>query len=190
MSAVSHTSLPARFAYGFERESGFSHLELVVVVVLIGILLVVALSRLLPYIDEAERVAVKTLEATIRNALVLEAAKRIAGGRANTLVSLEGSNPMALMLETPDNYLGELSEPDLENVPGRHWYFDTGTRRLVYRPGSALGSHHGDELLELTVQVAFADRDGDGVFKPGTDQLFGVRLQRAAGAEWLLGASP
>ena len=52
-------------------------LELAVVVCLVGILLAVALSRLLPYIDEAERVAVLTLEGQLRSTLVMVAAQRI-----------------------------------------------------------------------------------------------------------------
>ena len=73
------------------RRSGFSLLELVVVIVIIGILLAVALNRLLPYIDEAERVGVLTLESQIKSTLVTDAAKRIAGGRSASISELDGS---------------------------------------------------------------------------------------------------
>ncbi len=51
----------ARLAVTRPFEPGFSLLELVVVIVIISILVGVALNRLLPYIDEAERVGVLTL---------------------------------------------------------------------------------------------------------------------------------
>lgn len=167
---------------------GFSVLELVVVIVIIGILLAVAINRLLPYIDEAERVGVLTLESQIRSTLVTSAAKRIAGGKAASISELDGSNPMRLMLETPENYLGELRGQAGDSVPRRNWYFDLNTKRLVYRIGRRFGwSADGESMHdpEFKVRVAFDDRNGNGRFEPGTDELYGVRLQREAGAAWL-----
>jgi len=166
---------------------GFSLLELVLVICLIGILLAVALTRLLPYIDEAERVAVLTLEGQIRNSLVTAAAQRIARGESASISTLNGSNPMDLMLEVPGNYLGEMSEADQQTVASAHWYFDATHRRLIYRPrkGFSFGSDDAfAEQLEFEVRVAFADRDGNGAFEPSTDELYGVRLLRVAGGEW------
>ena len=172
---------------------GFSALELVVVIAVIGILLAIALSRLLPYIDEAERIGVLTLESQIRSTLMIAAAKRIASGRSASISELNGSNPMALMLETPGNYVGEMHEPHLISVPRRNWYFDLTTRRLVYRTGRPFGWFNDRALMdnpEFEVQIAFDDRDGNGIFDPGSDELFGVRLRRAAGAEWLAAIEP
>lgn len=171
------------------RNRGFSFLELVVVIVIIGILLAVALNRLLPYIDEAERVGVLTLESQIKSALVTDAAKRIAGGRAASISQLDGSNPMRLMLEPPKNYVGEKREHQRTDVPRRNWYFDLKTRRLVYRVGRRFG-WSDDDLMddpEFEVRVAFNDRNGNSRFEPGTDELYGVRLDAVAGAEWLAG---
>ncbi|MCB1843541.1 MAG: prepilin-type N-terminal cleavage/methylation domain-containing protein, partial [Halioglobus sp.] len=39
-------------------DAGFTLLELVVVIVIVSVLLVTAINRLLPYLDEAERVSV------------------------------------------------------------------------------------------------------------------------------------
>jgi len=169
---------------------GFSMLELVVVIALISLLVAVALNRLLPYIDEAERVGVLTLESQIKSTLMTSAAKRIAGGRAASISELDRSNPMHLMLEAPKNYVGELHGNDGHSVPRRNWYFDLDTRRLVYHVGQRFGWLTDDEPLhdpEFAVLVAFDDRNGDGRFEPGTDELYGVRLHREAGVDWLSG---
>ncbi|MDZ7642978.1 MAG: prepilin-type N-terminal cleavage/methylation domain-containing protein [Woeseiaceae bacterium] len=166
---------------------GFTLLELVVVIVIVGVLLVVAINRLLPYIDAAERVAVLSLESQLKSTLVMAAAKRIARGQSASIVELERSNPMALLLEPPDNYIGE-RRADPAELPARRWYFNPATRRLVYR----IGEPHSPELRgrnwenpQFEVRVSYRDRDADGVFNAGKDELYGVRLLRMAGADWL-----
>ena len=175
------------------RIRGFSMLELVLVISIIGILLAVALGRLLPYIDEAERVGVLTTESQIRSALTISAAKRIAGGRSATIGELDGTNPMGLMLEPPGNYAGEFHSSEAAAVPRRNWYFDLSTRRLVYRKGRPFGNTSDSETdadTEFEVRVAFEDRNGSGSFEPGADELWGIRLHRVAGTEWLAGRKP
>jgi len=169
---------------------GFSLLELVVVICLIGILMAVALTRLLPYIDEAERVAVLTLESQLRSSLVMAAAQRIVRGETADIANLNGTNPIGLLLEAPANYVGERSASEQSQVPRRHWYFNLSSHRLAYRPGRPFGLRSPEEPrdhLELEVHVAFEDRNGNGAFEPAADELHGVRLQRVAGAGWLIG---
>ena len=172
---------------------GFSLLELVVVIALISTLVAVAANRLLPYIDEAERVSVLRVEGQLRSSLMMEAAKRIVRGQFASLPELEGSNPVKFLLEPPKNYVGERLQQDTEQVPARRWYFEQDRQRLVYRLGEPFGLPVHDESLEdpaFVVRVAFADSNGDGVFEAQRDELYGVRLQRVAGAEWLSGTSP
>ncbi|MCP4300164.1 MAG: type II secretion system protein, partial [Gammaproteobacteria bacterium] len=69
---------------------GFSLLELIVVIALISTLIGVAVTRLLPYIDEAERVAVLRVEGQLRSSITMEAAKRIVRGQSASLSDLEG----------------------------------------------------------------------------------------------------
>ncbi len=172
------------------HSGGFTFLELVAVIAIIGILLAVALNRLLPYIDEAERVGVLTLESQIRSTLMTAAAKRIAGGRSASIAEFDGNNPMQLMLTPPSNYVGELRGSEAAAVSGRKWFFNLDTRRLVYRRGGPFGSTDDAgsyEDPEFQVRVVFEDRDGNGLFEPGVDELWGVKLNRMQGAEWLAG---
>lgn len=165
---------------------GFSLLELVVVIVIIAVLLVYAVNRLLPYIDEAERVAVLTVESQLKNTLVMEAAQRIVRGESASIAELEQANPMSLLLQAPDNYVGERRHSD--ELPARRWYFDKDRRRLVYKIGEPYTPSLRDRAWknpEFEVRVIFQDRDADGVFDAAKDELFGVRLLRVAGTDWL-----
>lgn len=172
--------------------SGFSLLELVVVIALIGTLISVAATRLLPYIDEAERVAVLRVEGQLRSSINMEAAQRIVRGQSASLTDLDGSNPVKFLLEPPKNYVGERLQQEIGQVPARRWYFEQDRQRLVYRLGEPFGLPVHDESIEdpaFVVRVAFADSNGDGVFEAQRDELYGVRLQRVAGAEWLSGTT-
>ena len=91
-----------------------------------------ALQRLLPWMDEAERVAVLRLEGQLRSTLVLEAAQRIARGRSQSITDLSGSNPVNFLLDPPNNYVGELDDGAPGGAPVRHWYFDGTNRQLVW----------------------------------------------------------
>ena len=97
---------------------------------------------------------------------------------------------MTLMLQAPANYVGELSSQYTKYAPRRNWYFNLSTRRLIYNQGLPFGRTDEQEWAanpEFEIQVAFDDRNANGVFDPGTDEFFGIRLNRAAGGEWLAG---
>lgn len=175
------------------RSIGITLLELVVVIAIISVLVAVALDRLLPYIDEAERVSVLRVEGQLRSTLTMEAAKRILRGQSASIPALSGSNPFNFLAEPPKNYVGVLIRPRPAETPPRHWYFDEASRQLVYRLGEAFGLRASDEPMEdpaFTVRVGFADLDGNGRFEASRDELYGVHLERVAGATWLAGIRP
>ena len=177
-------------ALGRNLMAGFSLLELIVVIALISTLIAVAVTRLLPYIDEAERVAVLRVEGQLRSTLMMEAAQRIVRGQSASLSDLEGTNPVKFLLEPPKNYVGERLQREIEQAPTRRWYYEQDGHRLVYRLGKPFGFPAHDESVEdpaFEVRVAFADSNGNGVFEAQREELYGVRLQRVAGARWLSG---
>ncbi|MEX1266776.1 MAG: type II secretion system protein [Woeseia sp.] len=173
------------------RSAGFSMLELTVVIIIIGVLMVVAISRLLPYLDEAERVAVLTVESQLKSSLVMEAAQRIARGQSASIAELEQINPMELLLEPPATYAGVYAGSGTD-LPARHWYFDAVSNRLVYKTGKPYAPSVRDHTFDnpqFAVRVIFEDRDADGIFSAQNDELYGIRLLRVAGADWLSGGS-
>jgi prepilin-type N-terminal cleavage/methylation domain-containing protein len=166
---------------------GFTLIEFVVVVVAIGILTGVALDRLLPLIGHAERAAFVQVQAHLQSALLLETAERITRGESATLIELDGSNPMALLLQAPANYLGALDRPQPDELPGRKWYYDEHQRRLVYRVGNygrfkALAGP--SNRVEFLVRFVYRDRNGNGTYEAGRDTFDGMRLEPVHAYKW------
>jgi prepilin-type N-terminal cleavage/methylation domain-containing protein len=160
---------------------GFALLELVVVVCAIAILAGFALDRLLPLVGRAQRAAFFQVRSDLTSALLLEAADRITRGEAATLPELAAANPMTLLLEPPANYVGAHRWPDPAAIPRASWYYDVELGRLGYRVGRhtrfVAGTGPAD-LIELTVEFVYQDRDGDAVFDAAGDRFEGLRLGR------------
>jgi len=169
------------------RAGGFSLIELVVVVVAVGVLCGVALDRLLPLIGRAQRAAFVQVRSELQSALLLEAADRITRGEAVTLGELAAANPMTLLLQAPENYLGELDPSAAHSAPGHTWYFDAAQRRLVYRVGRYTRFEPRDaaaDRIALAVHLAYADVDGNGAFDPVRDRFHGLRLDTLTAYRW------
>jgi len=166
---------------------GFSLIEFVVVIVIVGLSAGLALDRLLPIIGRAERVAFMQVQSQLRDALLLEAAERITRGESNTLIELSGINPMSLLLSPPANYLGSEEWLDSASMPAASWFFDEHNARLVYKVGeyTRFDPLNGlDDRVELQVRFVFRDRDGDGVFGPSHDHFDGLRLESVHSFAW------
>lgn len=167
---------------------GFTLVELVIVIVIIGVLAGFLLDRVLPLVGQAERVAFQQVRARIQSALLLEAAERIARGESSSLGELAGANPMSLLLQPPGNYLGALSRPQIGDLPRAAWYFDDREGRLVYRPGrqARVDTLEGPtDRIQLAVSFAYRDRDGDGRFQASIDHFDGLRLDPVYQFRWL-----
>ncbi len=114
------------------RQRGFTYIELIVVVVLIGVLSAALVENLLPLLGEAERVGVERDRAAMSTAVQTEVARRALRGERDT-AALVGSNPVDLLERGPGNYLGEFDDPDPAAKEPGSWYFDRGRGELVYR---------------------------------------------------------
>ncbi|MEO8465892.1 MAG: type II secretion system protein [Gammaproteobacteria bacterium] len=169
------------------RSSGFSLVELMVVVIAIGIIAGALLDRVLPLIGRAQRAAFVQVRADLQMALLFEAAERISRGDAASLQSLTDRNPMTLLLVVPANYVGSFERPAEDYLPVASWYFDEHTHRLVYRVGHYTrfdGQGGPAGRVELKTEFVFDDRNGDGTFEPGADNFRGLRLTPAHPFAW------
>ena len=108
---------------------GFTLLELVIVIILVILLFLTVWNRLMPLRGDAESAHVASIIGNLRSALGLATAERVVTEGMQALESLRAVNPMTLLDEAPDTYIGvNPAEP----APG-NWYFDTQTRQLQYR---------------------------------------------------------
>jgi prepilin-type N-terminal cleavage/methylation domain-containing protein len=175
------------------RAGGFSLLELVIVIVLISVLLVVAIDRLLAMKAMAERGAVEQVVGTIRSAIGIRLAELAVRNKLSQASSLAGTNPMLVLGERPQNYLGELFAPNPAALPPGNWYFDTRDGVLCYLVESA--EHFETELPGparacFKIQPVFDDVNRNGRYDEGTEVLRGFRLAALAPYSWNLRFMP
>lgn len=168
-------------------ERGFSLLELLIVIVIIGVLLVVGIERLLALRFEAERTTVQSVIGALRSALYIEFAATAARGQLGRLDTARGSNPMLRLAEKPDRYAGEFYGADPGLFEPGTWYFDTRDRSLVYVvrfPQQFATSLAGPPRLRLRVEPDYDDLDRNGRFDPGRDPVRGLTLVPTEPFQW------
>lgn len=169
------------------RSGGFSLLELVIVIVIISVLLVLAISRLLALMVDAERVTMETVAGTLRSAIGMKVADCIVKSKLSELPAFEGSNPMALLAETPRNYLGELDGADPARLEDGNWYFDKRDKSLVYlvrNRGFFVGGEPKPPRARFAVRLVYSDKNGNDVFDTGVDEIQGLRLSPVEKYSW------
>lgn len=119
---------------------GFSLFEFVVFVLSVAIIYSYAAERFSGYPGEAEKANFIAVRTQLQNSMTLITfSAQLNGGRDALITTLEGGNPMSLMLRPPRNYLGEFEEYTLRDLPRRSWLFDKTRSELVYLIGSGEG---------------------------------------------------
>jgi general secretion pathway protein G len=114
------------------RSSGFSLFELVVSIALVAILVGVFLDRALYYRELAERAAMMQVAEDLRSSVNLRTAELALENRFGEIAALRSVNPMDLLAQKPQNYLGVLPSGRVQEVVTGHWYFDITSKEVVY----------------------------------------------------------
>ena len=156
---------------------GFSLLELVLVIALISVLLAIAIDRLLLVKARAESTAMEQVLGTLRSAMTIRVAELVARGRIAEVATLARTDPMLLLAERPQNYLGELFGPDASTLEVGNWFFDTRDRVLCYLVES---TDYFESGLSAPARACFA------IEPVSVDTLRGLRLAAIAPYEWRL----
>jgi len=168
------------------RQQGFTLLELVLVVLIISIMGLIAIDRLLNYRIDAERAMIQTVIGNIRSGLGMEIAQRVARDRIGTIHNLEDTNPIELLAQPPNNYIGEIDHESQVNEDGV-WYFDTAASALVYRV--RFGDYFktrlsGPPRMRHRIKLVYTDNNRNNRFDPGIEHVSGLDLVPLEDYEW------
>lgn len=114
------------------RQRGFTFLELVVVITIISALGVVALNRYYKLLVDVERTSMEHDLGVMRSAISMQFAGYYVSGNLAGLNKLVDSNPMDLLVEKPNNYLGVISHYKIEDIEKGSWFYDNREQTLIY----------------------------------------------------------
>jgi len=168
------------------RQEGFTLFELVVVIIIIAGLLTIAFDRLLKLEVQAERAAMEQVIGNIKSALALTISKHIATDNIPGLRKFIDTNPMDLLAETPQTYLGSYAGQPPKLAKGVNWYYDQASQTLVYVTGNPQYFHsEGPEksVTRLKILPVYDDNNGNGRFDAG-ESLAGLKLAATAPFHW------
>lgn len=107
--------------------AGFSLLEFVIALTIIGVLIAMAIERIVPLSADAEVAGVEHIVGVMQSAATIRFAAYMAEGRPQAVQAMAGSNPMDYLTDRPWNYVGEMM-PE-----AGQWYWDRQAQALVYR---------------------------------------------------------
>ncbi len=93
-----------------KQQSGFTLIELIVVMVIVGLLGAVAVPKFLDLTKKAEAASVKNILGATRSALSIKVASELVNGTDIKTLAYNGSNPINamddLLSDKPEEYIG------------------------------------------------------------------------------------
>lgn len=114
--------------------AGFTLIELVIVIGIIGILASIFLQRVWFYQEMAEKAAMQQVVGAVQTALVLEYGHRLASNNGAALAGITRENPLEWLAVKPANYAGELPLVRAGAIEPGNWVFEQSTYELIYYP--------------------------------------------------------
>jgi hypothetical protein len=113
------------------RHASSAHrFDFTVTLIVIGVLATLLLGYLNKAQHDIERLIVETELNSMRLSLAEAWLHKSVNNQSIDSAALQNSNPMLLMAEKPENYIGELSEAPSNKK--EIWYFDITKKQLTY----------------------------------------------------------
>ena len=160
------------------------------VIIIISILGLFAIDRILAIRIAAEQAAVKQLVGTIKSALGLEVARLALAGKMSAVAKLDKTNPLLLLSQKPNNYIGEKSKPNHITETGI-WYFDKKQKILIYNilyKENFKTTLKGLPRIRYQIKLVYNDRNNNKRFDVRTDGIAGLDLVPLDKFSWNMNA--
>jgi len=142
-------------------ERGFTLVELVVVVVVLGILAAVAIPKLFSITAEAEKAAVATMIGSLESTLGMYTSKQFVQGN-----SIVRHNPFDDLSNIPTNYNGAMATVNATNTPDKTWsYRNDGW--IMYNPSQNITGgwlNGGERFIIYRVDAVVDGTDTVGLY--------------------------
>src|SRR4051794_1723964 len=116
------------------RIAGFTMLELMAAIALIGVFASVLLDRLLYYQEVAEKAAMEYTVNLLKLGLQIRIGDLMAQNQVVDFVAVAHENPVTWLDAPLPDYRGEVVAARNQRMPAHSWYYDRTQRELVYVP--------------------------------------------------------
>jgi MSHA pilin protein MshA len=142
------------------KDGGFTLIELVVIIVVLGILAAIAIPKLFTVTEEAEKAAVANMVGSLESTLSTYVAKQVVRGQ-----SIGTHNPFDDLSNVPTNYKGVNDPVTTANTPDGYWSWRPTGNWIMYNPRTAItgGWLNGDRFIIYQVQVVTDGTDTVGL---------------------------
>jgi prepilin-type N-terminal cleavage/methylation domain-containing protein len=166
---------------------GFTLIELVIVISIVGVLASMLFSRVLFYQEMAEKAAMQQVVSALKSALVLEYGHRMTLSMGSAINDISTENPMDWLSQKPVNYAGAFNSIKPGTIEAGNWAFDLNTRELIYIPRHAeYFSPSKDGVKWVRFRMRSAYDAGLGSQGRRVMELTGVTIAPVESYQWLI----
>lgn len=166
---------------------GFTLVEMLVVISIVGILASMLFSRVLIYQELAEKAAMQQVASALQSALVLQYGHRMALGMGSEINNISTENPLDWLAQKPINYAGAFHAIKPGAIEPGNWAFDLRSHELIYIPNhNEYFVPAQDGLKWVRYRTRFAYEAIPGHKGTGLKVLAGVTFAPVEPYQWLI----